>query len=106
VAGQGLFRTVTRRRDGLTVLIDYTPGEAAAIASADSCRPDDHPNFTMAEVCIVRGGSLPQCQATPCVDYLLNSTAAGPGFGVLVGGGRTPEVRAIAARVARSLVAQ
>jgi predicted Ser/Thr protein kinase len=103
VINDAIFRTVTRRGDGMTVLIDYTPDEAATYSDPGRCEPTTHPLISSAQVCNFVGGALPQCQSG-CVDYLLNQSPGGPGYGVLVGGAGTDEARMIAARVARSLI--
>jgi hypothetical protein len=99
----GLHRTRATGPGGLELIIDYTPGEAASITPATSCRPISHPQFALADRCVFRGGGLAPCRRSQCVDYLLNVTEGGPGYGVLVGGGDPTKAQAIARRVASSL---
>jgi predicted Ser/Thr protein kinase len=103
VINDAIFRTVIRRDDGMTVLIDYTPDEAAVFRNPSQCRDTSQPNVPLAQVCTFQGGPLEQCRAG-CVDHLLNVTGQGPGYAVLVGGDGSSETRIIASRVARSLV--
>ena len=99
-----LFAVTLDGPDGLELIINYTPGEAAQITPADSCRLVDHPEFDEAQKCVFRGGSIEACERTQCVDYLLNDSPDGPGWAVLVGGGPPSRSEAVARRVAESLV--
>jgi hypothetical protein len=99
-----LFAVTQDGPDGLEIVINYTPGEAARVTPADSCNPVEHPEFSLAEKCVFRGGNFEACKRTQCVDYLLNDSSDGPGWAVLVGGGPPSRSEAIARRVAESLV--
>jgi serine/threonine-protein kinase len=97
-----LFAVTLDGPDGLELVINYTPGEAAQITPSDSCRAVDHPEFAQAQKCVFSGGRIDACQRTQCVDYLLNDGPDGPGWAVLVGGGPASRSEAIARRVADS----
>ena len=99
-----LFAVTLDGPDGLELIINYTPGEAAKITPADSCNPVEHPQFEEAQKCVFRGGSIEACERTQCVDYLLNTSPDGPGWAVLVGGGPPAQSEEVARRVAESLV--
>ena len=99
-----LFAVTQEGPDGLELLVNFTPGEAARVTPADSCDPVDHPQFSEAQKCVFKGGGIEACNRTQCVDYLLNDSDAGPGWAVLVGGGPPSQSEAIARRVAESLV--
>jgi hypothetical protein len=97
----GLFRVRQTGPDGLEVIIDHTPGEAATFKPADRCVETRVPNFPYSSRCQFRGGTLAPCQRATCVDYLLNAGVDGPGWGVLVGGGGTlAETQEIARKIA------
>jgi serine/threonine protein kinase len=99
-----LFAVTQEGPDGLELVINYTPGEAARVTPSDSCNPVEHPEFDNAQKCVFQGGGFEACNRTQCVDYLLNFTDDGPGWAVLVGGGAPSRSEAVARRVAESLV--
>jgi hypothetical protein len=103
-----LYRTTVRGSDGLLLIIDHTPLEPAAFgAGYHSRRELPHPWFGSMTEYLFTGGSIPECQTTTCVDYIVNSAGSGPGFGVLAGGTTdTALARSIARHVAKKLVVE
>jgi hypothetical protein len=102
--GEGIFRTRLSGPDGLEVIVDHTPDEAATFKPADRCQETKLPTVPYAAKCVFSGGSLAPCQRSRCVDYLMNAGVDGPGWGVLVGGGPDfAETERIARRIATSL---
>jgi hypothetical protein len=100
----GLFRTRLAGPDGLEVIIDHTPNEAAIFKPADRCQETQLPTVPYAAKCVFQGGSLEPCRRSRCVDYLMNAGVDGPGWGVVVGGGSDfAETERIARRIARTL---
>ena len=100
----GILRTRLAGPDGLEVIIDHTPGEAATFKPADRCRQTSLPGVPYAAKCVFSGGSLEPCRRARCVDYLMNAGVDGPGWGVLVGGSDDfAETERIAGRIAESL---
>lgn len=97
-----LFRTSVRGPDGLFVIIDFTPFEAAAFGSSYRSRSAvGQTAFGSATRYVFQGGSLPECQRGTCVDYIING--GGAGFAVLAGGGPEATIAAIAQTVAESV---
>ncbi|HEX8053427.1 MAG TPA: hypothetical protein VF517_10575, partial [Thermoleophilaceae bacterium] len=101
--GEGIVRTRLTGPDGLEVIIDHTPAEAATFKPADRCNQTSLPTVPYAAKCVFQGGSLEPCQRARCVDYLMNAGVDGPGWGVLVGGGDFAETERIAKRIATTL---
>ncbi len=102
--GEGILRTRLAGPDGLEVIIDHTPNEAATFKPANRCEQTSLPGVPYAAKCVFRGGSLEPCQRARCVDYLMNAGVDGPGWGVLVGGTEDfAETERIASRIAESL---
>jgi serine/threonine protein kinase len=100
----GLLRTQLSGPDGLEVIIDHTPNEAATFKPADRCKQTSLPTVPYAAKCVFRGGTLAPCRRSRCVDYLMNAGVDGPGWGVLVGGGSNfAETERIAKRIATTL---
>lgn len=96
-----LYRTNVRGPGGRFVVIDHTPYEPATFGGKYSSRTEvGHAVFGTAVRYEFQGGSIPECQRQPCVDYILNDGSSG--FAVLAGGG--PNAAAIARTVAESLV--
>ncbi len=96
-----LYRTNVRGPDGLFVVIDYTPYEPATFGGKYSSRTEvGHAIFGIAVRYEFQGGTIPECQRTHCVDYILNDGSSG--FAVLAGGGSGSAE--IARTVAESLV--
>lgn len=99
-----LFRTSVRGPDGLFAIIDYTPFEAATFGGKYSSRTTvGQTAFGSATRYVFQGGSLPECQRAPCVDYIINDASSGQGFGVLAGGGSFETAAAIAQTIAESV---
>lgn len=100
-----IYRTTARGPSGIELIIDYSPGERATFSIEDqaNCRSFENPAFELAKRCTFQGGVLPQCQAAPCVNHLLNLSETGPGYAVLAGGGDLDTAESVAGRVARSL---
>lgn len=97
-----LFRTSVRGPDGLFVIIDFTPFEAATFGGNFSSRSEvGQTAFGSATRYVFQGGSLPECQRGTCIDYIINS--GGAGFAVLAGGGPEATISAIAQTVAESV---
>lgn len=85
-----LFRTNVRGPNGLFVAIDFTPLETAKFGGRYSSRTEvGQTAFGSATRYEFQGGRLPECQASPCVDYIINGDGAsgGSGFAVVAGGG-------------------
>jgi serine/threonine protein kinase len=82
-----LLRTTINGPGGLVLIIDFTPQEPAQFGGDyDSSRELGQAAFgTMTEY-VFSGGSIPQCQRSRCVDYVINDEARGLGYGVLAGG--------------------
>jgi hypothetical protein len=100
----GLSRTRVVGPDGLELLIDSTPGEAATFKPADRCQETQLPTVPYAAKCVFSGGGLAPCKRSRCVDYLMNAGVDGPGWGVLAGGGPDfAEAERVAKRVATAL---
>jgi hypothetical protein len=100
-----LFRTSVRGPDGMFVIIDYTPYEAASFGGGYQSRTQvGQTAFGSATKYVFQGGRLPECQRSTCVDYIINDATGGGGFGVLAGGGSTASAEQIARTVAESLV--
>lgn len=99
-----LYRTSVRGPDGLFVIVDYTPFETAKFGgNAQSTEVVGQTAFGAATKYVFRGGRLPECQRSPCVDYIINDASSGEGFAVLAGGGSTTTAAAIARTVAESV---
>lgn len=83
-----LFRTNVRGPNGLFVIIDYTPFEAARFGTGYSSRTVvGQTAFGIATRYEFQGGRIPECRASRCVDYIINDQSTGSGFAVLAGGG-------------------
>lgn len=83
-----LFRTNVRGPNGLFVIIDFTPYETAKFGGSYSSRTVvGQTAFGSAVRYEFQGGSIPECQRSRCVDYIINDPATGQGFAVLAGGG-------------------
>jgi hypothetical protein len=85
-----LFRTNVRGPHGLFVIIDFTPFETAKFGGGYDSRTEvGQTAFGSATRYVFRGGRIPECQRTTCIDYIINSggTSGGSGFAVLAGGG-------------------
>ena len=99
-----LYRTSVRGPDGLFVIVDYTPYEPATFGGSYSSKTTvGQTAFGTATKYVFQGGSLPECQRSPCVDYIINDPGSGEGFGVLAGGGSQSDAAAIAQTVAESV---
>ena len=96
---EGIVRTRFAGPDGLEIIIDHTPGEAATFKPADRCKETDHPTVQYSARCEFTGGSLEPCQRARCIDDLLNAGVDGPGWAVVVGGGDFADAKAISERV-------
>ena len=101
--GEGIVRISLAGPNGLEVIIDHTPNEAATFKPADRCTETSLPGVPYAAKCVFQGGSLEPCRRSRCVDYLMNAGVDGPGWGVLVGGGDFAETERIAKRIATTL---
>lgn len=101
-----LFRATIDGPEGLVLLIDYTPRELARFGAGFSSRREiAHPVFGTATEYVFSGGTIPQCEASTCFDYVLNDEARGAGYAVVAGGGTDPELaQAVARHVANNLV--
>jgi serine/threonine protein kinase len=101
-----LYRTTITGPDGLVLLIDYTPLEPARFGGKyTSTRTLRHPAFGTATEYVFTGGALDACADATCVDYLVNDTERGSGYGVLAGGSSDVALtKRVAHRVAQSLV--
>jgi serine/threonine protein kinase len=100
-----LFRTSVRGPGGMFVIIDYTPLEPARFGGDFlSSREVGQTAFGSATRYVFQGGTLPECQRSRCVDYIINDAATGSGFGVLVGGPDYSAVSELAQIVAESVV--
>ncbi|HYI38186.1 MAG TPA: hypothetical protein VEX39_16390 [Thermoleophilaceae bacterium] len=85
-----LFRTNVRGPNGLFVAIDFTPLETAKFGGRYSTRTEvGQTAFGSATRYEFQGGRLPECQSSPCIDYIINGNGAsgGSGFAVVAGGG-------------------
>jgi len=85
-----LFRTNVRGPNGLFVAIDFTPLEAAKFGGRYTTRTEvGQTAFGSAARYEFQGGRLPECQSSPCIDYIINGNGAsgGSGFAVVAGGG-------------------
>jgi len=85
-----LFRTNVRGPSGLFVAIDFTPLEAAKFGGRYATRTEvGQTAFGSATRYEFQGGRLPECQSSPCIDYIINGNGAsgGSGFAVVAGGG-------------------
>lgn len=81
-----LFRSNVRGPNGLFVIIDFTPFEAATFGGKYQSRTQvGQTAFGSATRYLFQGGSLPECKRGTCFDYIINS--GGAGFAVLAGGG-------------------
>ncbi len=100
-----LFRTSVQGPDGLFAIIDYTPFEAATFGGDYSSKSNvGQTAFGSATRYVFQGGSLPECQRSTCIDYIINDVSSGEGFGVLAGGGSSETAAAVAQTIAESLV--
>lgn len=100
-----LYRTSVRGPDGLFVIVDYTPFEAATFGGKYTSRADvGQTAFGSATRYVFQGGSLPECQRTPCFDYIINNARGGAGFAVLAGGPDSSAAASLAQTVAESVV--
>lgn len=83
-----LYRTKINGPDGAILIIDYTPTEPASFGgAADTQQVVSQPAFGTATEYIFSGGRIHECAASMCVDYIVNDTERGGGYGVLGGGG-------------------
>jgi hypothetical protein len=101
-----LFRTNVRGPNGLFVIIDFTPYETAKFGGGYDSRTEvGQTAFGSATRYVFRGGRIPECQRTTCIDYIINSggTSGGSGFAVLAGGGDAGTASQIAQTVAESV---
>lgn len=99
-----LFRTSVRGPDGLFAIVDYTPFEPAKFGGSYSSKSTvGQTAFGSATRYVFQGGSLPECQRSQCVDYIINDSSTGSGFGVLAGGGSLETASAIAQTIAESV---
>jgi hypothetical protein len=99
-----LFRTSVRGPNGLFVIIDYTPYEPAVFGGRYSSRSVvGQTAFGRAIRYVFQGGSLPECQRSPCVDYIINDPSREAGFGVLAGGSEFATAADVAQTVAESV---
>ena len=97
-----LFRTTITGPDGLIALIDYTPFEPAVFGGSYLTRTTvDQAAYGSATEYVFQGGTLPQCRRARCVDYIINDSSRGSGYGVLVGG--TPDL-GLGKRIARTMM--
>lgn len=81
-----MFRTNVRGPNGLFVIVDFTPFEAATFGGKCQSRTEvGQTAFGSATRYVFQGGSLPECGRATCFDYIINS--GGAGFAVLAGGG-------------------
>ena len=95
-----------RGPDGLFVIIDYTPFEPAQFGGVRMSKDKvGQTAFGSATRYVFQGGSLPECQRSPCVDYIINDRATGSGFGVLAGGPDFARAKELARTVMESLTA-
>ena len=95
-----LYRTNVRGPNGLFVIIDFTPSEAATFNGRYQSKSQvGQTAFGSATRYVFQGGSLPECQRSTCFDYIINS--GGAGFAVLAGGGSSAS--GIAQTVAESV---
>jgi hypothetical protein len=100
-----LFRTSLRATNGRFVIIDYTPFEPAQFGGTYFSRTSvGQTAFGNATRYVFQGGTLPECQRSPCVDYIINDRVNGSGFGVLAGGPNFGAAAALAQTVAESVV--
>jgi len=91
--------TVAGLSAGMVRIIDYTPLEPAMFGGSFQSRRDvAQPALGSATEFIFQGGTLPECQSSRCIDFIINDGQSGAGFGVLAGG---PDF-ALAQRVART----
>jgi hypothetical protein len=62
------------------------------------------PAFGSATRYVYQGGSLPECQQSKCVDYIVPDPNSDGGYAVLAGGPDIDVAQAVAARTVDSLV--
>lgn len=99
-----LLRTTVRGPDGMLVVVDRTPSEAPSCGGDfDSSRQLSHRRFDSAnEYVFSKSEAFPECDGSPCVDYLLSDGKSG-GWGVLGGGPDHALAKDVAWKVARSI---
>ena len=99
-----LFRTSVREPGGQFVIVDYTPFEPASYTGPYSSRERvGQTAFGSAIRYVFQGGSLPECQRSPCIDYIINDPGRSRGFAVLAGGPDTEAAAVLAQTVAESV---
>ena len=100
------FTTTIQGPNGLVVMIDYTPNQAATFgADFTSKRQIARSSFDAVTEYVFSGGGLRQCEGSTCFDYVLNATPAGPGYAIVAGGGPDPALaKAVARHLADELV--
>jgi len=82
-----LFATELKGPRGTTLIIQHTPLErAVAPRPANASAQIGQPAFGSATEYVFKGGVIPICQRSTCVDYIVNDDASDRGFAVLVGG--------------------
>ena len=99
LAGGEILRTRLTGPDGLEIIIDHTPNEAATFKPPERCEETQHPTVQYTARCVFTGGTLEPCKRSRCIDYLLNAFEDGPGWAVVVGGGDFADTEAISKRV-------
>ena len=98
----GLYRTTVDGPDDLTLLIDYTPYEVPVFGGeAESETTISTEHGTATEI-VFSGGDIAICEATRCIDYLIEDGSGG-GWGVLAGGGDFALAQEVARRVAETI---
>lgn len=100
-----IYRTTVRGPNGALVLVDYTPDEPAVFGRDFTSRTKvDQPVFGTATEYLFSGSKVPECNTSPCVDYIINDKTTGQGFAVLGGGGDTSVTIPMAKKIMESLV--
>jgi len=102
--GGALLRTSIRGPGGQFLLIDRTPYEVPQLGGGfDSSGTIEHPSYgPVTKYVISDSNQIPECNATQCVDYLINDGGGG-GWGVLAGGPDLAVAEQTAQQVALSL---
>ena len=100
---EGLYRTTFDGPGDLTVIVDYTPHEVPIFnGTAESRDYVTHPLYGTSERIVFSGGSIPTCQNTRCIDFLVPNGAGG-GWGILAGGGDYEVAAEVADHIAATL---
>jgi len=99
-----LLRTTLHGPNSALLVIDRTPSEVPQLGGGYvSSQPVFQPHFGAAtEYVFSSSNSIPECNGSPCVDFLIKDGSGG-GWGVLAGGPELGLSKAIGSRVASSI---